>query len=571
MTMIPLIAKLHDVWRRFRDANEGNTVVVFALAFIPLVGLTGAAVDYSRASSIQTAMQAVADTTALMIAQSAASQSPTDLQTSAVNYYKGMFTRTDAKNLQVNATYSSTGGPTVYIKATATYPTSFMGVMGFNQLPLAATSTANWGNSRLRVALVLDNTGSMADAGKMAALKTATNNMLAQLKGAVVNPGDVYVSIIPFVKDVNLDPSNNAQPWIYWDDAGHTDNNSWDAQNGSCSVGNSGDRNSCINGSGGTCSISGNTSQNSCTSAGTCSISGYSSRNSCQNAASCSLSGYSTQNSCQNATGCTNSNDNSQSSCVADGYCVGANHHHQSSCVSGGGTWITPAIWGRGVWSNGVWTTGVWSPPTWTPAAHSTWNGCVADRGDPGGPNAGNYDTNAAAPTAGTPASLLPAEQYSACPQAVMGLTYNWTSMTSLVNNMSPNGSTNQNIGLALGWMSLVGGGPFTVPAMDANYSYQQVIILLTDGLNTQDRWYGNGSSTSTQVDARQALTCTNIKAANIILYTIQVNTDGSPTSTLLQNCATDSSKFFLLTSANQIVTTFTTIGTNLSRLRIAK
>ncbi len=571
MTMTPLFAKLHDVWRRFRDAKDGNTVVVFALSFIPLVGLTGAAVDYSRANSIQTAMQAVADTTALMVAQSAASQTPTDLQTSAVNYYKGMFTRTDAKNLQVTATYSSTGGPTVYIRATATYPTSFMGVMGFRQLPLAATSTANWGNSRLRVALVLDNTGSMASSNKMTALKTATNNLLTQLHGAAVNAADVYVSIIPFVKDVNLDSSNNSQNWIYWDDAAHTDNNSWDAQNGSCSSGNYSNRASCVASSGGTCSISGYTSQSSCTSAGTCSISGHSTQSGCQAAASCSLTAYTSQSTCQAATGCTNSNDTTQSSCVADGYCVGSNHHHQSTCVSNGGTWVTPAIWGRGVWSNGVWTAGVWSPPTWTPAAHSTWNGCVADRGDPTGPNTNNYDTNASPPTPGTAASLLPAEQYSACPAAVMGLNNNWTSMTSLVNNMVSNGSTNQNIGLALGWMSLVGGGPFSVPPLDANYSYQQVIILLTDGLNTQDRWYGNGMDTATQVDDRQALTCTNIKAANISLYTIQVNTDGSPTSQLLKNCATDSSKFFLLTSSNQIVTTFNTIGTNLSRLRIAK
>jgi hypothetical protein len=65
--------------------------------------------------------------------------------------------------------------------------------------------------------------------------------------------------------------------------------------------------------------------------------------------------------------------------------------------------------------------------------------------------------------------------------------------------------------------------------------------------------------------------TCTNIKNAGITIYTIQVNTDGSPTSTLLQNCASDSSKFFLLTSASQIVTTFQQIGTNLTQLRIAK
>jgi hypothetical protein len=139
--------------------------------------------------------------------------------------------------------------------------------------------------------------------------------------------------------------------------------------------------------------------------------------------------------------------------------------------------------------------------------------------------------------------------------------------MSTLVSNMSPNGNTNQAIGLQLGWMSLVGGGPFTSPAMDPNYQYKQIIILLTDGLNTQDRWYTSQSS----IDAREQLTCNNIKAAGITLYTIQVNTGGDPTSTLLQNCATDSTKFYLLTSASQILTTFNSIGTNLSQLYVAK
>jgi len=133
---------------------------------------------------------------------------------------------------------------------------------------------------------------------------------------------------------------------------------------------------------------------------------------------------------------------------------------------------------------------------------------------------------------------------------------------------MTPNGNTNQAIGLQLGWQSLVGGGPFSAPpAMDPTYKYTQAIILLTDGLNTQDRWYTSQNS----IDNRQAMTCANAKAAGIVLYTVQVNTGGDPTSTLLQNCATDSSKFFLLTSANQIVATFTQIGTALSNLRIAQ
>jgi hypothetical protein len=122
-----------------------------------------------------------------------------------------------------------------------------------------------------------------------------------------------------------------------------------------------------------------------------------------------------------------------------------------------------------------------------------------------------------------------------------------------------------------------VGGGPYpTPPAIDPNYQYKQVIILLTDGLNTQDRWY----TTDTQIDARQKLTCDNINAAGITLYTVQVNTAGDPTSTLLQNCAgkgdnpkkyPDPDKFFLLTSSTQIVTTFNQIATNLANLYLAK
>ena len=204
---------------------------------------------------------------------------------------------------------------------------------------------------------------------------------------------------------------------------------------------------------------------------------------------------------------------------------------------------------------------------TWTPSSHSNWNGCVVDRGGANAPDPRNYDTNVVAPTPSIVATLYSAEQYSACPQAARGLSYDWTAMNTLVNNMAANGSTNQALGLQLGWLSLVGGGPFTAPPMTFGYTYQQVMIILTDGLNTADRWYSNQSS----IDARQQLTCNNIKAAGITLYTIQVNTDGDATSTLLKNCASDSGKFFLLTSANQILTTFNSIGSSISKLRITK
>ena len=179
-----------------------------------------------------------------------------------------------------------------------------------------------------------------------------------------------------------------------------------------------------------------------------------------------------------------------------------------------------------------------------------------------------NFDTTNAAPVAGS--TLFPAEQYSYCPVPLMGLSYDWAALNAKIDAMTPKGGTNQAIGLQWGFQSLTA-APLTISPMDPNYKYQKVIVLLTDGLNTQDRWYGNGSSPSPQVDARQQILCSNIKTAGITIYTVQVNTDGDPTSTLLQQCATDSNKFFLLTSANQIVSTFDTIGTSLQPLYVSK
>jgi len=69
-------------------------------------------------------------------------------------------------------------------------------------------------------------------------------------------------------------------------------------------------------------------------------------------------------------------------------------------------------------------------------------------------------------------------------------------------------------------------------------------------------------------IDALQKISCDNIKAAGIVVYTVQVNTDRDPTSMLLQQCASPETvelkaPKFLLTSGRQIVTAFNTIGTS--------
>ena len=163
----------------------------------------------------------------------------------------------------------SSGGSSVVVNGNANVPTTFLGIIGYNTIAVSGSSTSKWGSQRLRVALVLDNTGSMADNGKITALKTATKNLLTQLQNASGTNGDVYVSIIPFAKDVNVDTSSGSLSWVMWDDG--TDS-SWDGTNGSCSVSGFSPRSSCVAQS--VCSLSGYTTQSTCTGAGTCSLSG---------------------------------------------------------------------------------------------------------------------------------------------------------------------------------------------------------------------------------------------------------------------------------------------------------
>jgi len=421
-------------WRAFQRARGGNVLITFGLASLPIVAAVGAAVDYAHANSIKAAMQSALDSTALIVARDAASQTSSQLQKSANAYFASEFRHSEVKDVTVNVSYTTTGGSQLIATASANMATNFMGFLGYKQLPITVSSTIMWGNSRLRVALVLDNTGSMSNAGKMTALKTATKSLLTQLQNVAVKNGDVYVSIIPFNKDVNVDPINASQEWLRWD---------------------------------------------LCTEAG-----------------------------------------------------EGRGDSASAGCGESTGR---------------------------TAAAHRNWSGCVTDRDQ-------DYDTTNTPPLSGVPATLFPAEQYQHCPVPLMGLSYDWAGLKSKIDSMQPAGSTNQAIGLQWGFQSLTS-APFSIPPLDSGYKYQRVLILLTDGLNTQNRWYTSQSA----IDGRQKITCENIKAAGITIYTIQVNTDGGPTSSLLQSCASAPDKFFLLNSANQIVSTFQQIGTTLSNLRIAK
>jgi len=437
-----LAVRLRDRVRHFAAAREGNIAVIFALAVIPVVGLVGASIDYSRANAVKADLQAALDATALMVSKNASTQTSGELQTSAQAYFEAVFTHPEVKATKITATYNSTGGSSVVVDGITTVKTDFTAIVGVSEMKVTSSSTVAWGTSKLQVALVLDNTGSMDSSGKMTALKAASHNLLKQLQAAAQKDGDVRVAIVPFALEVNVGTANKDATWLDWSNystsGGGGDSNSW-----SGSSSGDGDSNS-------------------------------------------------------------------------------------------------------------------WSGSSSSSVNKSKWQGCVMDRDQ-------DYDALNTTPTTSNKSTLFPAVYDKSCTESLMALSYDWSALNNKIDAMTPNGNTNQTIGLAWGWQALTTGVPLSAPALDKDT--KQVVVLLTDGLNTQNRW----TTDQSKIDARTQKACANIKAAGITLYAVQVKGNGDPTSTILQNCASDSNKFFALTSANQIVSTFNTIGTNLAQLRLAK
>jgi hypothetical protein len=396
------------------------------------------------------------DSTSLMLAK--------DLQDGTINtsqitqkaqdYFKALYANADAKSVGVVATYTaaSGNGSKIEIAGSGKIDTSFMRIVGIPDINFNVNATSAWGNVRMRVAMALDVTGSMRDDGKMPAMQTAAKSLIDQLSPLAKNPGDIYISVVPFAKDVNLGSSYSNQTWIDW--------SLWDAANGTCSK-----------------------------------------------------SSYTTKSSCLNKSG------------------------------------------------------------TWTPANHDTWTGCVTDRTQ-------DYDTKNTPPTSSNAPTMIVAEEYVSGSEKycktgndpymppIMPLSYDWNALKTMIGTLQPTGNTNQGIGMAWGWLTLGTGAPFNAPAKDtANYTYKEAIILLSDGMNTQNRFTSNTS----QIDARQKILCDNAKQAGVTIYTIHVNTGGDPTSSVLKYCASGADKFYEVKQANQTLSVFNSIGQSLAKLRIAK
>lgn len=587
---------IHTLMSRARALlpdRRGNVAMMFALTLVPLTIAAGAGLDFWRGVLVRQQMTEALDAAALAVGSTPgldSAHATTLAQTYFNANYKVPAATYGAPVIQP-ITYNSQGSvtitasdpmpTTVMAAAGAVYAQFFGGAPGWKTLNINASSTVVWGQSKLWVALVLDNSGSMAQSGKMTALISSSQELLTTLKGASSTPGDVQVGIVPFVSVVNVGKSNVGASWLDWTD--------WEAP-------------PALN--------------VTSTSNGTAIADGYVIPKS-----NIKFDAYGTGDDCPFTTTSSNGGSVSQDSPFGY-YCTKSSTNNAANVTTSknsAGVWVSPIPsagicpsensgqysvdhWVR--YYNGCWTvakvsgktiqvssgssatcggfsssnctctgknsakvcnTQQWKH-TWVPNNHSTWNGCIIDR---------NQDNDIQNTQPSGTSGMPPANITGTCPSAtVTPLGYDWTSLNTQVGNMQAAGSTNQAIGVANGWQMLTPGNPYGTPAVPANTA--RYIILLSDGLNTQDRWWGDGSSENTTddgyIDDRENKTCAAAKADGVIIYSLYVNINNSDgNSDPLSKCATDSSKYFVLSSASQISGAFAAIAQQITNVRVSK
>jgi len=182
----------------------------------------------------------------------------------------------------------------------------------------------------------------------------------------------------------------------------------------------------------------------------------------------------------------------------------------------------------------------------------ANWGGCVADRDQPN-------DVKDTAPSGG--GSLFPVADCGGLAKS-LPLTTDWTALESMVDTMNPAGMTNVTIGMMWGWHALSPTEPFTQGQVDRP-DVDKVMILLTDGLNTANRFTTNPS----QIESRTAAVCDNIKKAKIKLFTVRV-IEGN--LGLLQGCASASNMFYDVQVASQLTSVFASTA-SLSGARLSR
>lgn len=202
--------------RRLAKSQAGNTMAIVAAAIIPLAALIGGGLDMSRAYMARSRLQQACDAAALAGRRAMTTSSMTTANIAeARKFFDFNFPQGTAETTNFTPVIQSKPGETTTVQVTAStsIPTTVMKIFTFTTLPLNVTCEARFDIGNTDVMLVLDTTGSMAQAisdgnggstTRIAALRQAVKDFYDTLGAGSDATGRIRYGFVPYSSTVNV-------------------------------------------------------------------------------------------------------------------------------------------------------------------------------------------------------------------------------------------------------------------------------------------------------------------------------------------------------------------------------
>jgi hypothetical protein len=192
------------------------------------------------------------------------------------------------------------------------------------------------------------------------------------------------------------------------------------------------------------------------------------------------------------------------------------------------------------------------------------WTGCTQDRPYP----ANLSDTT---PTSnnntkwGQPQAPLHADSgcggYASHKLRVKPLTDDFAGLKSQLDSMTPYSWTHIALGVEFGFHLLSDNAPFTTGVSYSDKKTEKIMIVLTDGAQTEPAFGPAGKRDVSQGESNLEALCENAKAKGITMMTIAYDLNDTDTRKRLRNCTTDPTKhFFVADDTSAVASAFDNI-----------
>ncbi len=193
-------------WAAFARGQQGSVLPIVALCITSLVIAIGLAVDGSRMVVMHSKLQSAVDAAGL---SAAARYSTHDVSAETEQFAEANFLGAGiGAQITTVITKPSANEEVLRIEATATAPSTFMKLLGYETISTTArTEVTRAGKGGIELSLVLDVTGSMAADNKIGSLKAASNNLLDILFKENTTDPLLHIGIVPFSESVNIGTS----------------------------------------------------------------------------------------------------------------------------------------------------------------------------------------------------------------------------------------------------------------------------------------------------------------------------------------------------------------------------